>query len=200
MTPVQAPDPRPLPGEPLALDLLNTQWLASGTPVDLLATPAGTRAWLAATGIAATPAPEATRALVVARQAIRDVVTGQGGTAAADRLNAVLGHGRVRLSLGPATTPEQTLEVDDPAWRPAVMAAGNLLELLAETPDRIRRCQHPACVLWFYDTTRNGTRRWCSMAACGNRAKAQRHYHRVKTPIARQLARPVQENDRSSAP
>jgi predicted RNA-binding Zn ribbon-like protein len=35
-------------------------------------------------------------------------------------------------------------------------------------------------VLWFYDTTRNGTRRWCSMAICGNRAKAHRHYDRVK--------------------
>ena len=38
----------------------------------------------------------------------------------------------------------------------------------------------PACVLWFYDTTRNGTRRWCFMAICGNRAKAHRHYDRVK--------------------
>jgi predicted RNA-binding Zn ribbon-like protein len=70
--------------------------------------------------------------------------------------------------------------VDDPAWQPAVMAAVNLLDLLDQAPDRIRQCQHPACVLWFYDTTRNETRRWCSMATCGNRAKAHRHYDRVK--------------------
>src|SRR5216683_1239908 len=99
MASVRAPDPRPLAGEPLALDLLNTRWLASGTPVDLLATPAGTRAWLAAAGVVATPAPGTRQALVAARQAIRDVVTGQGGTAARERLNAVLGHGRLRLSL-----------------------------------------------------------------------------------------------------
>ena len=43
MSPTQAADPRPLAGEPLALDLLNTQWLASGTPVDLLASEPG--AW-----------------------------------------------------------------------------------------------------------------------------------------------------------
>jgi predicted RNA-binding Zn ribbon-like protein len=185
MAPVQAPDPRPLAGEPLALDLLNTQWLASGTPVDLLATPAGTQAWLAAAGAPATPASETTKALVHARQAIKDVVSGQGGAAALDRLNEVLACGRLRLSIGPQGKPKQTLEVHDPAWRPAVMAAANLLELLAEGPDRIRRCQHPDCVLWFYDTTRNGTRRWCSMAACGNRAKARRHYDRVKKPGAR---------------
>ena len=119
---------------------------------------------------------------MTARQAIRDVLTARGGTAALGRLNQVLGHGRLRLSVGPQARPEQTLEVDDPAWHPAVMAAASLLELLKQAPDRIRRCQHPACVLWFYDTTRNGTRRWCSMATCGNRAKAHRHYDRAKNP------------------
>ena len=140
MAPVQGSDPRPLTGEPLALDLLNTRWLPSGTPVDLLATPAGTRAWLAAAGAPASPVPETTKALVLARETIRDVVSGQGGAAALDQLNAVLSHGHLRLSIGPPMNPRQTLEVDDPAWRPAVMAAANLLELLAQAPDRIRRC------------------------------------------------------------
>jgi predicted RNA-binding Zn ribbon-like protein len=179
----QAPDPRPLAGEPLALDLLNTQWLASGTPVDLLATQDGTRAWLAAAAIAAPPTAETRQALIAARQAIRDVLT-QSGTEALGRLNAVLQHGCLRLSIGPPLTPARTLEVDDPAWEPAVMAAANLLELLDQAPERIRSCQHPACVLWFYDATRNATRRWCSMATCGNRAKAQRHYQRARQPPA----------------
>jgi predicted RNA-binding Zn ribbon-like protein len=34
---------------------------------------------------------------------------------------------------------------------------------------RIHKCQ--TCVFHFYDTTKNGTRRWCSMNICGNRAK-----------------------------
>jgi predicted RNA-binding Zn ribbon-like protein len=185
MTVTRDPDPRPLPGEPLALDLLNTQWLPSGTPVDLLDTADGTRAWLAAAGVEATPVPGMRQALVQARQAIRDVVSRQGGPAALDRLNAVLNHGHLRLSVEPPLTPARTLEAGDPAWRPAVMAAANLLDLLDKAPDRIRRCQNPACVLWFFDTTRNGTRRWCSMTACGNRAKARRHYDRVKKPAAR---------------
>src|SRR5260370_155013 len=126
MTPVQGSDPRPLTGEPLALDLLNTQWLPSGTPVDLLAAPAGTRAWLAAAGVPASPVPETRKALVLAREAIRDVVSGQGGAAALDQLNAVLSHGHPRLSIGPLMNPRQTLEVDDPAWRPpASIASGS---------------------------------------------------------------------------
>jgi len=37
---------------------------------------------------------------------------------------------------------------------------------------KIRRCEGPGCILFFLDTTRNHTRRWCSMAGCGNRVKA----------------------------
>ena len=34
---------------------------------------------------------------------------------------------------------------------------------------KIRKCNN--CVLHFYDTSKKGTRRWCSMQMCGNRAK-----------------------------
>ncbi|MFJ5119572.1 CGNR zinc finger domain-containing protein [Kitasatospora sp. NPDC088548] len=47
-------------------------------------------------------------------------------------------------------------------------------------PHRIRRCGHGACILHFFDTSRNGRRRWCAMAACGNRAKTARHYERAR--------------------
>lgn len=35
--------------------------------------------------------------------------------------------------------------------------------------NRVRKCGH--CVLRFYDTSKKGTRRWCSMQLCGNRLK-----------------------------
>jgi predicted RNA-binding Zn ribbon-like protein len=35
----------------------------------------------------------------------------------------------------------------------------------------IRRCENPNCTMMFYDRTKSHARRWCSMAACGNRAK-----------------------------
>jgi len=37
--------------------------------------------------------------------------------------------------------------------------------------DRIRECSAGDCALLFLDTSRAGQRRWCSMAACGARAK-----------------------------
>jgi predicted RNA-binding Zn ribbon-like protein len=39
----------------------------------------------------------------------------------------------------------------------------------------IRSCGGSACTLVFLDRTRAHTRRWCSMAVCGNRAKAAAH-------------------------
>ncbi|OYZ94924.1 MAG: hypothetical protein B7X99_15150 [Rhizobiales bacterium 17-65-6] len=42
-------------------------------------------------------------------------------------------------------------------------------------PHRMRHCNGPECTLVFYDTARNATRRWCSMALCGNRHKVRNH-------------------------
>ncbi|MCZ0991112.1 CGNR zinc finger domain-containing protein [Streptomyces diastatochromogenes] len=39
--------------------------------------------------------------------------------------------------------------------------------------DRVRDCAGPTCGALFLDTSRPGTRRWCSMDTCGNRAKKQ---------------------------
>ena len=44
----------------------------------------------------------------------------------------------------------------------------------------LKKCESDECVLYFYDTTKNHTRRWCSMAGCGNRAKAAAFYRRRK--------------------
>ena len=44
----------------------------------------------------------------------------------------------------------------------------------------VRRCESPECVLFFYDTTKNKSRRWCSMDGCGSRAKAVAYYRRKR--------------------
>lgn len=181
-------DPRALPGEPLALDLLNTEVVASGKPIDCFDDRHGVERWLAANNLplgralgSADGVDQAVRdALIEVRAAIRGVLSGNASDRA--RFDRVLAHGRVRVGMGQHGTIERTIESSTPAWFPAVVVAMNLAELLDTVPDRIRRCAHPNCVLWFLDTTRNGTRRWCSMAGCGNRAKAQRHYERRITP------------------
>jgi predicted RNA-binding Zn ribbon-like protein len=65
----------------------------------------------------------------------------------------------------------------DEDWR-AVMAAtvasyGRLL--VGGQMSRIRVCSNPDCTFVFYDTSRNGTRRWCDGRACGNLVKVRRH-------------------------
>jgi predicted RNA-binding Zn ribbon-like protein len=45
---------------------------------------------------------------------------------------------------------------------------------------RVRRCANEKCLWLFVDESKNGTRRWCDMTACGNRAKARRHYLKIK--------------------
>ncbi len=61
------------------------------------------------------------------------------------------------------------------------LAASDLLTGPARA--RIRLCEATAldgCGWLFLDTSRNGTRRWCEMATCGNKYKARRHYARVR--------------------
>ncbi|MBI1759606.1 MAG: CGNR zinc finger domain-containing protein [Actinobacteria bacterium] len=174
-------DPRPLAGEPMSIDLLNTVWNDAAGPRDLLDDVAGLTAWLTAVGLTATSSSsEATRlALRQARDAIRTNADQPGSPAAREALNRVLTHGSLVRTLtldGPTTS----VHVDDPAQHAAWVAAENFLHLL-HRPDRIRRCAHPHCVLYFYDTSPKGNRRWCSMSGCGNRAKAARHYSRRRT-------------------
>jgi predicted RNA-binding Zn ribbon-like protein len=56
---------------------------------------------------------------------------------------------------------------------PIVESAADAL-ILGEL-ERVRRCADPRCGRVFQDETKNGRRRWCDMATCGNRAKAARH-------------------------
>lgn len=60
---------------------------------------------------------------------------------------------------------------------PIALSAATLLT--SEELDRVGECADDRGCGWlFFDTSRNKTRRWCSMEACGNRAKVLRHYHR----------------------
>jgi predicted RNA-binding Zn ribbon-like protein len=44
----------------------------------------------------------------------------------------------------------------------------------------VKKCGNAACILYFYDTTKNHTRNWCSMQLCGNRTKVAAHYQRMR--------------------
>jgi predicted RNA-binding Zn ribbon-like protein len=48
----------------------------------------------------------------------------------------------------------------------------------------VRKCEGPTCTLWFLDVSKAHARRWCSMAVCGNRAKAAAHRARARSGSA----------------
>lgn len=99
------------------------------------------------------------------------------------RLNDTLSHSAPRVALEHAE--------DALGWRIAVKptASGILAPVLWSAADvlvgpdsaRIRECANHRCLWLFLDDSKNGSRRWCSMQMCGNRAKARRHYLRQKS-------------------
>src|SRR5687768_8892404 len=139
-----AADPRPLRGEPLALDLVNTRWIGPDGPRDLLTDPAGLAVWLAGAGLTGRARADGSTLAAVraARDAVAAAVADPADVAA---LNDVLAHGRVRRLVA-GGMPAEELEVDEPAWRAAWLAADDFLRLLADRPGRIRRCANPECV------------------------------------------------------
>jgi predicted RNA-binding Zn ribbon-like protein len=169
---------RPLTGEPLALDLVNTRWLRGGAECDALATIEDLVVWLGERGLSQEQATEPVRATLLHTRAVLRAVV-EGGPGAAEQLNAVLARGFVVSALDGGRVHQRVVFADD-TWGLAWRAADDYLRLVTSGPERIRRCEHPACVLYFYDTS--GRRRWCSMAGCGNRAKAQRHHARTRRP------------------
>lgn len=66
---------------------------------------------------------------------------------------------------------------DDPdrVLAPILLSAANLL--VSQSSSLIRQCEDENCGWLFLDRSKAGTRRWCSMGDCGNRAKARRYYN-----------------------
>ena len=67
-------------------------------------------------------------------------------------------------------------EIPEHAFAPLADAFADLLT--AVPVSRVRKCY--SCVLHFYDTSKKGTRVWCSMNLCGNRAKVAAYADRQR--------------------
>ena len=83
--------------------------------------------------------------------------------------------------------------------RPTDFAPLRLLAPLADSASellcggdasRVHRCGNPKCVLYFYDTTRNRRRRFCTPEGCGNRVKAAARYRRSRESAAKLNVQP----------
>jgi predicted RNA-binding Zn ribbon-like protein len=159
------------------LELLNTTPVTDGGVRDLLADPEAAASWQKAHGGDGGAAER--RLLLRARDALQEVVRGDRPAASlAPLLKGVVS--RPRLS------PDGvSWEVDVPAERrlavEAVLAWGALQEAM---PGRLRPCANPECRLFLIDRSKTNKARWCSMAVCGNRMKARRHYQRTRDAAA----------------
>lgn len=67
-----------------------------------------------------------------------------------------------------------------PARRLAVRAILAFDAVTRDSPGRLRPCANDECRLFLIDRSAGNRARWCSMAVCGNRMKARRHYQRAR--------------------
>ena len=187
----------PPPTDHLCLDFANTLFWRGTTPSEeTLHTPEDLLAWLAGAGQPGTDAARtlwgttpgaaetAYRTALDLRETIYRILGGPDP--AADDLAS--------LNRALAAAPERRhLErtADGWGWRvtpwsptlrvllaPVLWSAADLLA--GPRHSRVRTCANPQSRWLFLDDSKAGSRRWCSMSSCGNRAKAHRHYARTR--------------------
>ncbi len=176
-------------GEHLAVDLANTVMVVrDGETVDLLASPGDLRLWLEAErsrlGELSFPAQDLEDIRVV-RDAVRDLLAaaarGKAPPPEALRLiNAASAAAPVALQLQVGHgTNLRTAEISPGGPRLTRLLgtlARSAIALVTSTErEQLRVCNAPSCGMFFI-----GARRWCC-AACGNRARAARHYRRARS-------------------
>ena len=160
--------------EDFLLAVLNSTPVVDGVPADEFADTARARAWLASAGGQGTEAE--LRHVAEARRLLQAVVRGeQPPDVLAPLLQGAacrpaLADGRIAWSL--VVQPDREL---------AVRAVLTWDALGRTSPGRLRPCANDECRLFLIDRSKAGTARWCSMAVCGNRMKARRHYERVRS-------------------
>ena len=190
-------------GNEPAIDLLNTTPVLAQGPVDFLEDFTDLTGWISTAGLLEEAEAKALRrrwqgtseadAAVAQAKQLREALRQILGA----KLSGTKMPARAMGILNDALDAEKTttqLEWDEKAGsfnrivhhdtdgRPAqtvTILAEAVARLLTEKDlTLVRRCENPACVLHFYDTSKNHRRRWCSMDICGNRMKVAAHYHR----------------------
>ncbi|WP_294567687.1 CGNR zinc finger domain-containing protein [uncultured Arthrobacter sp.] len=156
------------------LELLNTTPVVHGKVVDELADEAQGRAWLLRRNGRGT-AGELKR-LIAARDSLQRVVRGETGP---DELMQVLRTAVLVPAAGEGTIV-WTLE-SEPEDLFAARSVLAWVGLENSRPGRLRPCANVECRLFLIDRSNGNRAQWCSMAVCGNRMKARRHYERSQT-------------------
>jgi len=186
-------DAAPLIADHLALDMLNTEAGVGDAQQDFWQTSDAVLDWLARCGVDAGAPSRSTaddflhdaRALrATARDLIKRRMGGEmGDPALLNRYLAVMVSTPVLV--WDEAQPHLVRQGDAPSPARALgVLAEAVATLLAEGDfTLVRQCEHPECILWFYDRTKSHRRRWCSMALCGNRHKAAQFRARNRSEV-----------------
>lgn len=177
-------------GNALWLDFVNTEIVADGTRADLLKSGGDVWAWLTQAGalnegdgLSEADGERLLRRARELRAFLRNMAAqmAQGAPVSEGAVEAIndllrLRRGRTQLFRDGDAWRKEFRAEDTGGDTALVPIAQSAADLLSEGDWRlIRRCEHPKCILYFYDTSKNHKRRWCSMAGCGNRVKAAHH-------------------------
>ena len=126
---------------------------------------------------------------VALREAMRSVIGANTGMriypVEVATLNEAASASRLRMRFGPDGGARL-----EPEAIGAVGAMGRLVATLyaamrSEDWSRLKLCGSGTCRWAFYDRSKNHSSRWCTMATCGNRAKARRFREKGKASSAR---------------
>lgn len=165
---------------------VNTRDLEDG--IEELSDPGAMQSWLRRHGLPQVPAAgtadvERLRGL---REALRDLLLANNGqphdAEALERVRTEADSAGLRVSF--AGNGESALV---PAGEGADAVVAELLAIVHEsmaagTWPRLKACRAHDCEWAFYDRSRNRSGTWCSMAVCGNRAKARTYRRRHTAP------------------
>jgi predicted RNA-binding Zn ribbon-like protein len=188
-------------GNQLVLDFLNTCPVQNGEAVELLPDFDALLRWfqaakLLSSGDAASlrrqwggtsRALSVGKAMRLLRERLRkEVLAGERGKtvhrSAMDELNRLMAEHPMLTRLnasGHAPTTELWFDPRQPEDLFAPLAHSAAMLFAAADRNRVRKCRQ--CVLHFYDTSKKGTRCWCSMQLCGNRLKVAAYAARQRT-------------------
>ncbi len=190
-------------GENLALHLVNTEMMKRGKPFDLFTTPQDIAEWWQGQRLSHPAFDEVSRghedptlydeellkSVKTLRSALRAifsalVVEDRPEQKDVNVLNAILSLGYSSLEL----TQEGDLW---PVWHTTDTRHGTLLLPIALSAmrlitqgerTRLHLCENERCILFFYDTTKSSTRRWCS-TGCMDRARSIQRYREAKQSV-----------------
>jgi predicted RNA-binding Zn ribbon-like protein len=187
-------------GNHLALDFLNTRPVQNGEPMELLPDFNALLRWFRAAGLLSSREvthmgrewgqSRESRQMLEQARALREgirkeiVAWEDGGSvhhSMIAELNRLMAEHPMRTRLkenGNEYLPELYFTVQKPAGLFAPLAQSAATLFMSVDRSRVRKCGH--CVLHFLDTSKKGTRRWCSMQLCGNRLKVAAYAQRKR--------------------